>query len=170
MGPCVLLLCLLCNDWQLSDDEKEKLQNLVYPLFSLCEVYIYTRLRGSRENPGIVPNHQKKSHDALVWHKVEEASLWAHRVGCRIEVGGQSGLEEVYSRWWHVFAWLVLRLRGWSASFAGLVGLVQHWAAPGRFWFASLAAAPAAGCVGAQGGLWYLGCPPCSAALGEGAA
>lgn len=89
----------------------------------------------------------EKSHNALVWHKVEEASLWAHRVGCRVGGGGQSGLEDVYSRWWHVLAWLVPRLRGWSASSAGLVGLVQHRAAPCRFCIASLGAAPAAGCV-----------------------
>lgn len=170
MGPHALWPCLLYSDLQLSNDEKEKLQNLVHPLLSLSRKFTF--IQGLGDQGRILKLFQttriKSSCSGLAkgWRSFPVGMLG----GCRIEGGGQLGLADIYSRWWHVIAWFVPRLRGWSASTAGLVGLIQCWAAPCRFCLASVMAAPDGWpYVGAQGGVWHWGCLPCSAALGEGA-
>lgn len=48
MGPYALLPCLLYNDLQLSNDEKEKLKDLVHPLFSLSRKFTFIQGLGDQ--------------------------------------------------------------------------------------------------------------------------
>lgn len=71
IGLHALLLCLL-ND-NLQTLSAEKLQNLVDSLFSLSENFI----QGLGDQGRLLKLCQT-TNDALVWHKVEEDSLWTH--------------------------------------------------------------------------------------------